>query len=599
MIPKPELTFVFPWDNSNSQYGLLGVWAGAEVGAEVPDAYWGLVDRHWKACQLPGGQWAYNAQDRQGYYAMTCAGIASLLVTHDYLDGPMLHGAVGRPPYSDALAAGLAWLENAANSVAIPNEHTHYMGYDLFGLERVGLASGYKYFGGHDWYRELAARIVASQFPNGAWGHDDHGNDTVVDTAYTLLFLSRGRHPIIMTKLKFDPAWNNRPRDVANLARFASRDLERPLNWQVVGIEHPWYDWFDSPVLYIASHRPPALNVDGYRNLRDFALAGGLIFTHADAGSKGFDKWVGDACQKLFPGYPLRQIAPNDPIFSLQYKLGAHEKLMGVSNGARWLLVHSPGDLAATWQQRSDKTRRDRFQLGTNIFLYAAGKPELRNRIDSSYVPAPATPAARRITVARLKYDGNWDPEPGAWQRFSRVLQSQSGQAIDLKPMAIEKLIAGAAPLATLTGTDAHQFTDAESKAMRAYVESGGVLLIDSCGGENAFTGAVRDQLLEKTFADALRQPLPSDHALYKDLSPGKSNPSPLRLRGFAIEHLGQLAPQVQIFKLGSGYVAFSSLDLTSGLLGTNTWGIMGYEPNSAQTFVRNLVFWADGLQKR
>ena len=50
--PKLDLAFDFPWDNSNSQYGLLGVWAGAEVGIEVPDEYWLDVEKHWLACQL-------------------------------------------------------------------------------------------------------------------------------------------------------------------------------------------------------------------------------------------------------------------------------------------------------------------------------------------------------------------------------------------------------------------------------------------------------------------------------------------------------------------------------------------------------------------
>ena len=42
----------------------------------------------------------------------------------------------------------------------------------------------------------------------------------------------------------------------SNLARFASRSLERGLNWQVVSLEMPWHDWLDSPVLYIAESFP-------------------------------------------------------------------------------------------------------------------------------------------------------------------------------------------------------------------------------------------------------------------------------------------------------------------------------------------------------
>ena len=124
--------------------------------------------------------------------------------------------------------------------------------YNLYGLERAALASGFKYFGSHDWYRELATGALRQQHTDGSWQEED----PIVDTAFTLLFLSRGRHPILMNKLRFEGSWSNRPRDLANLTVYASNELERPFNWQVVSLNSDWTDWTDSPILYVASHEP-------------------------------------------------------------------------------------------------------------------------------------------------------------------------------------------------------------------------------------------------------------------------------------------------------------------------------------------------------
>ncbi|MCL5769914.1 MAG: hypothetical protein M1588_01155 [Planctomycetes bacterium] len=39
--------------------------------------------------------------------------------------------------------------------------------------------------------------------------------------------------------------------------------------------------------------------------------------------------------------------------------------------------------------------------------------------------------------------------------------------------------------------------------------------------------------------------------------------------------------------------ILFSPWDITSGLLGTNTWGIAGYTPASAQKLARDILLYA------
>jgi hypothetical protein len=231
----------------------------------------------------------------------------------------------------------------------------------------------------------------------------------------------------------------------------------------------------------------------------------------------------------------------------------------------------------------------DRFRLAVNVALYASGKIDLRNRLSTPYVPEPARAAERSVAVARLKYPGNWNPEPYAWTRFARLLQEQTGSGIAMQEVALKDLKPDAAPLAHLTGTAAYQFTADQIAAVKAYVNGGGVLLVDCCGGGNAFSVSVRSDLIAKAFVGD-PQPLPPDDPLLAGLSAGKANDSPLRLRPYAVDRLGRAAPPILRLKSGRGYVLFSALDLTSGLLGTHTWGILGYQPDSAQRFLRNLV---------
>jgi len=63
-------------------------------------------------------------------------------------------------------------------------------------------------------------------------------------------------------------------------------------------------------------------------------------------------------------------------------------------------------------------------------------------------------------------------------------------------------------------------------------------------------------------------------------------------LRPWALSRFGAGAGMMEGFEYGRGRVFYTSMDITSGLLGTNTWGIAGYEPAYAQALVKNLILW-------
>ncbi len=78
--------------------------------------------------------------------------------------------------------------------------------YYLYGLERAGRLSGVRFFGQHDWYREGAEELVHEQDKFlGYWRGTLYEREPLIATSFALLFLAKGRAPVLINKLRHGP----------------------------------------------------------------------------------------------------------------------------------------------------------------------------------------------------------------------------------------------------------------------------------------------------------------------------------------------------------------------------------------------------------
>ncbi len=74
-------------DNSNTQFGVLGLWASARGGVPIQAATWAKVREYFRGAQNRDGTWGYNPGGG-GSPTMTMAGIASLLIASGQMRRP-------------------------------------------------------------------------------------------------------------------------------------------------------------------------------------------------------------------------------------------------------------------------------------------------------------------------------------------------------------------------------------------------------------------------------------------------------------------------------------------------------------------------------
>ncbi len=215
-LKKTKEGFIQRSDNSNSQYGALGLRACHDAGILFPKdviekcrSYWVNNQRVEKAdpkskSVASGGKggfgWCYSEGDGDcakggpAYSSMTAGAVGAVCIYDSML---------GKNWKSDkAVLDGLSWLDKnwsvtqnvgPGEIAPVPDGWLYYY---LYALERVGLLYDTTTIGSHDWYLEGYKLLLANQKGNGSWDQSHYIKPTW-DTCFAILFLKRSTRPLV------------------------------------------------------------------------------------------------------------------------------------------------------------------------------------------------------------------------------------------------------------------------------------------------------------------------------------------------------------------------------------------------------------------
>ncbi|HEX5472638.1 MAG TPA: DUF4159 domain-containing protein [Lacipirellulaceae bacterium] len=628
-------------DNSNSQFAVLALYDAQRVGVEIDRHTWEMAAKYWRDTQNDDGSWGYVPGDA-GTGSMTCAGIGGLAVSSAALesgDAAIENGKVAccRPHVEDdRLDRAIDWLGQRFSVNHNPRPAgggQSCLYYYLYGLERAGRLTAHRFIGKHDWYREGAEFLVREQdslshYWKGTWYAEGGTNGPRISTAMALLFLSKGRRPVVMAKLKYGDgdAWEQHRRDAAHLTEYTEEAWGLGLTWQVMDPTTATVeDLLQSPVLYISGSQATNL-LPQAKKLRDYVDRGGFIFAEACCGdSSQFDAAFRQLMNAVFPEaeYKLQPLPPGHPIWRMQDVVRPESpyvgKLLGVDYGCRTCVVYCTEDLSCYWElaQAGQWNRdppdvaqhiADALAIGVNVLTYATNR-EPKGKEESFNTPlddnaVTGKPSRDVIEIAKLRHGGGCNDAPGA---LLNLLRTASQGDLKLQVRAAPELINISDPslfryhMVFMHGRQDFHLTDAERSRLRQYLERGGTLLADAICASKPFAAAFRREIGAAMQGHPLQR-IPSADPLFTNAYGGYdirhvSLRDPLATDGDTqpvTTRVRQVEPQLDGINIdGRWAVVFSPFDISCALESHQGIGCRGYTQQDAARIGLNVLLYS------
>ena len=604
--PIPPRTIDF----SNTQLVVLALSEAAKCGVEVPQEAMYRAHLRIVEDQKEDGGWNYGCyggadvpnrgRDEASYGNMTAACVASLHLTNEFLTGgfgcPCRGGRSkrGKDIVGDTLVKGMAWLNKEFLPNSSPKGYHYY--YWIYQAERVGIATGYRYFGEHDWYREIATHLLTLQAGDGRFGRN------VVDTSFAILFLVKGRGTILYNKLEHGGNWNPHVYDLPNLVKHIGRAKEQNILWQVLQPTTPSHLWHDAPILYIIAEQPIEMTDELKQKLRRYTDTGGTLLLEASCGNPGARTFWKTLVKELWPEWELSRVDRDHPLWKADIDMrGRKPRLEHLNDGIRSIIFYSATDISCTWHTSAVTRNRAVFDLGTNLPAYAGDKARLRARLSGSMIQPgrglsgqtlAAGPNAN-LKLAHLKHGGDYyvGRNYGGLAQLADFLKANAGLTVEVAE-DVDPAAAAGYDLVWLNGRKGLTLTENARAGLKAYLAGGGFLVAESVmGGEKFNQGfaALAEQL------GLASKPLPTSHELLTGnlgAATGTNVAEKVRFsRALTVQRVGRDFASLTGLYLGDRLVGVHSpVDLLYSLTGCPAWGRLGYEPDHAMAVAANLV---------
>ncbi len=638
-------------DNSNAQFALLGLYEAERVGVKVDPNVWKAAVDYWSRTQAPDGSWGYTPNESPSG-SMTCAGIASLVIASGQLqsgDSSVNEGRVvccqggTGGDVARRIEVGLQWLgqhfrvnANPAGGNAIGLNRTYHY-YYLYGVERVGRLTGRRYFMGQrmvdgrkvpqprDWYREGVKELIERKDPiQHCWiGAGVTESNPVLATAFTLLFLSKGRRPIVISQLRHpDEDWNSHERGVPNLTRRVEQRWKRDLTWQNVDVRAASLaDLQQTPVLFISGRGPLELTRDQKQTLKEYVNQGGFLFVEACNGQgcrgEAFDASFRALLDELFPDTKLRLLPPDHPVWYAESKVDPKylRPLYGLDTCCRTSIVYCPQTLSCYWElcpfERTvnyPQAALDEIEavvrLGENVITYATNR-ELKDKLDRPLVQLASAPRDLRrgaLAIPKLNHGGGADEAVNALPNLLTLFGKQTQLPVNidarLMPVGDEQLYDY--PIVFMHGRRAFRLTATERTALAEYLRRGGFLFADSICANSQFADSFRSEI-RSMFPDAKFVRIPVSHPMFTSEFRGfelsqvtlrdpqaRGDGDPLSAR------LVKTQPYLEALEVdGRWAVIFSPYDISCALENHASLECKGYVTSDAAKIAVNVLLFA------
>lgn len=642
-------------DLSNAQFSILALYEAERVGISAKRETWQRAHQYWSRTQNPDGSWGYTPKqgggcgDARG--SMTCAGIASLVITSGVLGSG---GATVRgenvicfqktdDKSAEQIEKGMDWM--AKNFSVSQNPRVgHYLYYYLYALERVGRMTNRRFIGSHDWYREGADKLLKLRsMVTGGWSGLGTGDDS--SAAFALLFLAKGRRPVLMSKIQYNenPSWNIHPNDVNNMTVYIEsewkRDLNVDLTWQSVDLRHASVaDLLQAPVIHLSgSHEPlgktEAETAEMARKLREYLDQGGFIFAEAQANDLSFDLGFRDLMERVFPepGYELTLLESTHPIWRAEVPIDSEQlrPIEGINFGCRTSVVYVPPyddpktnrrqpSLSCLWEVAQvvrqtapyapvvQKQIDAALSIGQNILAYATNR-EVQFKYEVAEAITRRTSDTEdirgRISLPLLNPAGGANPAPMALLKILYYAEENLGLSVVHRTDMInpaDEALAGY-PILFMHGRNSFQLTADQRDRLRKHLLYGGFLFANSICSSRIFTESFQAEM-QKMFPDIQLQLIPLDDPLFSD-EYGASLIEMLELRvpeqapgRRTVTATRKVPPELYGIRLENEdrwAVIFSPHDVSCALEKANTLECRGYSPDSAMQIAINVLMYA------